>query len=131
MSLKDLIKSVIDNGDTLADSWVALQEGAKRVSYTQYESACIACIAEVYGVELNADGTLPKANTGAYARLKRLRRAHPDFVGTKSNKTKPAVRARKVQAVADGAIAAVVAAGLSKAELMAVLAAIKAGVAFK
>jgi hypothetical protein len=132
MSLNDLIKEALKHGDTLADSWIALQQGAKRVSYPIYETACIACIAEKYKVDLNADGTLPKANTGAYARLKRLRRAHPDFVGGTGNaKIQPAVRTRKVQGVADAAIAAVVAAGLSKAELMAVLAAIKSGVAFK
>jgi hypothetical protein len=132
MSLLSLIKNVLDKGDKLADAWVALQEGAKLVPYPEYEAACIACIAEVYeGVTLNKDGTLPKSNTAAYGRLKRLRRAHPDFVAGTSNKAQPALRVRKVQAVADGAIAAIVAAGLSKAELMAVLAAIKSGVAFK
>jgi hypothetical protein len=131
MSLLSLIKNVLANGDSLASAWTALQEGAKRVSFDEFESTCIRVIADVYGVELNADGTLPKANAGAYARLKRLRRAHPDFAAGTSNKSRPAIRTRKVQAVADGAIAAVVAAGLSKAELMAVLAAIKSGVAFK
>ena len=131
MSLLSLIKAVLANGDSLSSAWTALQEGAKRVSFPSYESTCIRVIADVYGVELNADGTLPKANAGAYARLKRLRRAHPDFAAGTSNKAQPAIRTRKVQGVADAAIAAVVAAGLSKAELNAVLAAIKAGVAFK
>jgi len=131
MSLDDLIKEVLKHGDKLADSWIALQEGAKRVSYPIYETACIRLIAEKYNVKLNEDGTLPKAKADAYARLKRMRRAHPDFVGGTSNKAQPALRVRKVQAVADAAIAAVVSAGLSKAELTAVLAAIKAGVAFK
>jgi len=130
MSLLSLIKAVLANGDSLSSAWTALQEGAKRVSYPEFEATCIRVIADVYKVDLNADGTLPKANAGAYARLKRLRRAHPDFVGT-SNKAQPSIRTRKVQGVADAAIAAVVAAGLSKAELTAVLAAIKAGVSFK
>ena len=131
MSLLSLIKAVLANGDSLSSAWTALQEGAKRVSFDEFEATCIRVIADVYNVELNADGTLPKANAGAYARLKRLRRAHPDFVGGNGNaKTQPAIRTRKVQAVADGAIAAVVAAGLSKAELNAVLAAIKSGVSF-
>jgi hypothetical protein len=44
---------------------------------------------------------------------------------------KPAIRARMVKSVADDAVNAIIAAGLSKAEFRAVLDAIKAGVQFK
>lgn len=96
MSLKSLISAVLAHGDNLADAWKALQEGAKRVSYPQYESACIAVVANKYGINLNEDGTIPKAEQAAYQRIKRLRRAHPEFVkgatSAKKETLKPAVQ---------------------------------------
>jgi hypothetical protein len=131
MSLKTAIAAVLTHGDALATAWLALQEAAKRVSYPAYETACIQAIAAKYGTALNEDGTLPKADAAAYQRLKRLRRAHPEFVGgSRQHKAEP-VRSRVVARVATDVIAALVAAGLSKAEVAGVLKAVKDGITFE
>jgi ribonucleoside-diphosphate reductase alpha chain len=78
-----------------------------------YEAACIAAIAAKYGVALNDDGTLPKNPAGAYQRLKRLRRAHPDFKAGVSNKSSVAVP-RTTRAAFE---AHVLSLGLTKAQL--------------
>jgi hypothetical protein len=132
MSLKTAIAAVLTHGDALATAWLDLQAQAKRVSYASYETACIQAISAKYGVALNADGTLPKTDTAAYQRLKRLRRAHPEFVGggSRQHKAEP-VRTRVVARVAGDVIAALVAAGLSKAEVAGVLKAVKDGITFE
>lgn len=133
MSLKTAIAAVLTHGDALATAWLALQEAAKRVSYPAYETACIQAIAAKYGVTLNADGTLPKADAAAYQRLKRLRRAHPEFVGgSRQHKAEAEpVRTRVVARVAGDVIAALVAAGLTKPEVTALLKAVREGITFE
>lgn len=132
MSLKTAITAVLTHGDALATAWLALQAAAKRVPFNVYEKTVIGVIAEKYSVTLNPDGTLPKSDAGAYQRLKRLRRAHPEFAGTRQNKRAPEpVRARVVARVAGEVVAALVAAGLSKAEVDGVLKAVKAGITFE
>lgn len=113
MSLKTAINEVLKYGDTLAEAWRYLQAQAKRVSYPAYESACIAAIAAKYNVTLNEDGTIPKAESAAYQRLKRLRRAHPDFKAGVSNKSSVAVP-RTTRAAFQ---AHVLSLGLTKAQL--------------
>ncbi len=113
MALKTAINKVLKYGDTLAEAWLDLQKEAKRVSYPAYEAACIAAIAAKYGVALNDDGTLPKNPAGAYQRLKRLRRAHPDFKAGVSNKSSVAVP-RTTRAAFE---AHVLSLGLTKAQL--------------
>ena len=113
MSLKTAITAVLTHGDALATAWLDLQAQAKRVSYPAYEAACIQAIAGKYGVTLNADGTLPKTDAAAYQRLKRLRRAHPDFVAGTSNKSSVAVP-RTTRAAFQ---AHVLSLGLTKAQL--------------
>jgi hypothetical protein len=118
MSLKSLILTALERGDACQQAALALREGAKRVSYPRYEAMCIAAIVEKYSTEdhvivLNDDGTLPKSEQAAYQRLKRLRRAHPDFVPGKSSGAKaelPRGCAAKFQAH-------VLALGLTKAQL--------------
>ena len=113
MALKTAINEVLKHGDTLAEAWLDLQAQAKRVSYPAYETACIQAIAAKYGVALNADGTIPKAESAAYQRLKRLRRAHPDFKAGVSNKSSVAVP-RTTRAAFQ---AHVLSLGLTKAQL--------------
>ncbi len=114
MSLKSLILVALERGDACQEAALALREGAKRVSYPQYEKACVQVIATKYGVTLNDDGSIPKAEQAAYQRLKRLRRCHPDFVpGAKRTGSKTELP-RGVAAKFQGHVLSL---GLSKAQL--------------
>ena len=79
------------------------------------------------------DRTSPKFE-GAKTALRRLMDTafEPAAAAAPSNKRAPApVRARTVKAVADTVVSAIIEAGLTKAELAALIEAVKAGVSFK
>lgn len=133
---RSLVLEVLRAGDALQTAAIALQKLAVAMPYAEFNDAAAKIIGEKYGVEPHESrkgGTLTFTKDSAEEqRLKRIRRLHPDMAGDASNKRAPApVRARVIKPLAASMIASIIDAGLTKAELAALLEAVKAGVSFE
>ena len=133
---RSLVLDVLKHGDSLQTAVIALQKLAGGMAYADFNNAAARIIGEKYGVEPTVSrkgGALTFAkNSAEEQRLKRIRRLHPDMIKGASNKQAPSpVRARVIKPLAESMVAAVIDAGLTKAELAALLEAVKAGVSFE
>ena len=132
-SFESLVHTVCKHGDALATAAEALKAKARTMSYVQFRDEVARGIGTFYGVEPYASrkgGLTFEKDTAPHTKWKRMIALHADH-GVTSNKAAPKVRSSVVTAAVREASAAVVAAGMTKAEFQAFIAALKDSVSFK
>ena len=136
VSLRALVLAALKTGDSFQSALTALKVRANTMSLHDYSTQLATIIGEHLGVEPHESrkgGLTFTKDSAAEQRLTRLRKLHNDYGktgGVQNHKPEP-VRTSVVAATAREARAAVVAAGMTKAEFNAFVEALRASVTFK
>lgn len=143
-TFKSLVISFCQHGDALQADALALQNRGRTMSYPDFNDASARVVGERYNVKPYESRKATEGrklltfekDSAPQQRLERIRKLHPLYGKSggeqPSNKRAPApVRARVVKTLADATVASIIKAGLTRAELSALIDAIKGGVSFE
>ena len=132
---RGLVLDVLRAGDSLQTAAIQLQKMAATMPFASFNNAVANIIGQKYVVKPHPSrkgGLLTFAkDTAAEQRFKRILKLHPMAKRASNRPEQVPVRARVVKAIADKVVASIADAGLTRAELQALLKAVKDGVSFE